>query len=67
MTLYLLDLNTGMILPLLKQNVRKNRSWLRNDVLVSSLDWFNVNWDPELEVQIRKATIIIAADGRYLE
>lgn len=62
--IYVLDLDIGGILDLLKSNFKLNNQYIKSPITVMSLDFFNLDWTEELTLKMEQTDIVLAADGK---
>lgn len=57
------DISSGNILSLIKSNCDLNAEWIKGNVSVQELNFYNDNYSEELTAHIINSRVIIAADG----
>lgn len=61
---YLIDVDLGGILELIKSNVKTNTEVIKAPVTVMPLDFYQPEWCEELSAMIGQVDIVLAADGK---
>jgi len=59
------DISSGNILSLIKSNCDLNAEWIKGNVSVQELNFYNDNYSEELTAHIINSRVIIAADVVY--
>ena len=57
------DISKGNILNLIETNVKLNSQWIKGQVEVMELDFYNPNYSKNLATRLENSTLLIAADG----
>lgn len=61
------DINIGGILKLIENNINRNKHLFNNTIIsVMELNFKNTEWSKELQYEINKCDIILAADGWWI-
>lgn len=65
MLIFYSDIEKGGILPLIKTNIEKNKSYVKHPVIVKALD-FTQPFSKEIEEVLPHVKVILAADGKRI-
>ena len=61
-----IDISSGNILSLITSNCNLNADWIKGNVSVQELNFYNDNYSDQLTAEIENSKVIIAADGMSL-
>ena len=61
------DISSGNILLLIRNNCDLNAAWIKGDVSVHELNFYDDNYPDELVARIESSNVIIAADGAFIQ
>lgn len=62
-----IDISSGNILSLITSNCNLNADWIKGNVSVQELNFYNDNYSDQLTAEIENSKVIIAADGMSLQ
>lgn len=62
-----IDISSGNILSLITSNCNLNADWIKGNVSVQELNFYNDNYTDQLTAEIENSKVIIAADGMSLQ
>ena len=65
MIFFLIDVDRGSILSLIKSNFDRNSSLLHANILVEEIDFFKTDWESNLKSKLQDVNLILCADVVY--